>query len=178
MLQSNSCLSEFRRDSLRQIKIKKIKNLFFSALIVFGFIVASVLASMLIPAEGATTEAAAEINHPSIEDIQIFEVVGETIREVTAYNAGDPSQTDSSPCISANGDDICKDIASGERICAANFVPFGTILHIENFGDCIVKDRLNSRYKNRVDIAMAKDEYQRAKEFGVQNLNVRILERQ
>lgn len=178
MLQRNPCLSEFRRNSLRQTKIKKVRNLFFSVLIVFGFIVASVLASMLLPAKGATTEAAAEINQLNIDDIQIFEVVGETIREVTAYNAGDPNQTDSSPCISANGEDICKDIDNGERICAANFVPFGTILHIENFGDCIVKDRLNSRYKNRVDIAMAKDEHQRAKEFGLQNLNVRILERQ
>ena len=99
----------------------------------------------------------------------------EIIREVTAYNAGDPAQTDESPCISANGENVCKALALGQKRCAANFVPFGTRLHIENYGECMVVDRMNRRYKNRVDIAMNANEKQKALKFGVQNLVVRVL---
>ena len=35
-------------------------------------------------------------------------VKSETVRIVTAYNAGDPRQTDDTPCISANGENICQ----------------------------------------------------------------------
>jgi len=97
-----------------------------------------------------------------------------TIREVTMYNAGDPNQTDNSPCISANGEDICEAIAQGYKRCAANFVPLGTNLIIQNYGECKVTDRMNSRYQNRVDIAVGQDEYQRAIKFGLQNLQVTI----
>lgn len=97
-----------------------------------------------------------------------------TIREVTMYNAGDPNQTDSSPCISANGENICNAIALGYKRCAANFVPIGTDLIIQHYGECKVTDRMNSRYKNRVDIAVSVDEYQRALNFGLQNLLVTI----
>ena len=38
---------------------------------------------------------------------QHFRVKSETIRVVTAYNVGDPRQTDDTPCIAANGEDIC-----------------------------------------------------------------------
>lgn len=97
-----------------------------------------------------------------------------TIREVTMYNAGDPRQTDDSPCISANGENICNAIALGYKRCAANFVPLGTDLIIENYGECKVTDRMNRRYQNRVDIAVGADEYQRAVNFGLQKLLVTI----
>lgn len=97
-----------------------------------------------------------------------------TIREVTMYNAGDVNQTDDSPCISANGEDICLAIAKGYKRCAANFVPLGTNLIIQNYGECKVTDRMNSRYQNRVDIAVGVDEYERAVKFGLQNLQVTI----
>lgn len=76
------------------------------------------------------------------------------IRTITAYNAGDPAQTDNSPCISASGDNICNLLAKGEKICAANFVKLGTKLKIEGLGVCTVLDRMNSRYPDRVDWAM------------------------
>lgn len=98
-----------------------------------------------------------------------------TIREISAYNAGDPAQTDSTPCISANGENICTALALNYKRCAANFVPFGTTLEIEHFGKCLVVDRMNSRYTNRVDIAMRADEKQRAISFGLQKLNVKII---
>ena len=103
-----------------------------------------------------------------------LEGVQGTLREVTAYNVGDINQTFGNPCISANGENICEAVKHYKR-CAANFVDFGTILHIENYGECMVTDRMNSRYKNRVDIAMRLDEYQRAVNFGLQVLEVKII---
>jgi len=96
------------------------------------------------------------------------------IREVSAYNAGDPAQTNSSPCISANGENICEALSLGYKRCAANFVKFGTILNIENYGDCLVVDRMNSRYKNSVDIAFSLEEKERALKFGRQKLAVSV----
>ena len=105
-----------------------------------------------------------------------FKVKSETIRVVTAYNVGDPRQTDDTPCISANGENICKALAEGEMRCAANFVPLGSHLYVDKIGVCLVTDRMNRRYRNRVDIAMQKDEYRKARRFGKQKLHVKILD--
>ncbi len=102
-------------------------------------------------------------------------VRSETIRVVTAYNAGDPGQTDETPCISASGENICKALAKGKKRCAANFVPLGSRLHVDKIGVCLVTDRTNKRYRNRVDVAMQKDEYQKARRFGRQKLAVKII---
>jgi hypothetical protein len=72
-------------------------------------------------------------------------VRSETIRVVTAYNAGDPGQTDDTPCISASGENICKALAKGKKRCAANFVPLGSRLHVEKIGVCLVTDRTNRK---------------------------------
>jgi len=110
------------------------------------------------------------------EKNQPYEVISETIRVVTAYNVGDPSQTDDTPCISANGENICQALAKGKMRCAANFVPLGSRLHVDKVGVCLVTDRMNKRYRNRVDIAMQKDEYRKACRFGRQKLQVKILD--
>ena len=110
------------------------------------------------------------------EKNQHYEVKSETIRVVTAYNVGDPSQTDDTPCISANGENICRALAEGEMRCAANFVPLGSRLHVDKVGVCLVTDRMNKRYRNRVDIAMQKDEHRKALRFGRQKLQVKILD--
>ncbi|BBO72387.1 hypothetical protein DSCA_63170 [Desulfosarcina alkanivorans] len=99
-----------------------------------------------------------------------------TIRVVTAYNVGDPRQTDDTPCISANGEDICKALSMGKKRCAANFVPLGTRLHVETVGVCLVTDRTHRRYRERVDIAMHKHEYQKARHFGRQRLMVEVID--
>ena len=104
-------------------------------------------------------------------------VVSETIRIVTAYNAGDPNQNRGNPCISASGENLCKVLATGQSRCAANFVPMGTELYIDKYGKCIVTDRTNRRYRNRVDIAMGLDELNKAKQFGKKKLNVKILKK-
>jgi 3D (Asp-Asp-Asp) domain-containing protein len=111
-----------------------------------------------------------------IPKVQDYVVQSETIRIVTAYNAGDPRQTDDTPCIAANGENICKALAKGKKRCAANFVPLGSHLHVEKVGVCLVTDRTNKRYRNRVDIAMQKDEYKKARQFGRQKLMVKIID--
>ena len=111
-----------------------------------------------------------------IHNNQQYLVKSETIRVVTAYNAGDPRQTDDTPCISANGENICTALAKGKKRCAANFVPLGSRLYVEKIGVCLVSDRTNKRYRNRVDIAMQRKEIHKARQFGRQKLNVKILD--
>jgi 3D (Asp-Asp-Asp) domain-containing protein len=110
-----------------------------------------------------------------IHNYQPYYIESETVRIVTAYNAGDPRQTDDTPCISANGEDICNALAEGQKRCAANFVPLGSRLYVDKIGVCLVTDRTNKRYRNRVDIAMQKHEYDKARRFGRQKLYVRII---
>jgi len=104
-------------------------------------------------------------------------VKSEQIRGITSYNVGDIYQCDGDPCTSANGENICEALDRGYRRCAANFVPFGTILEIEGYGQCMVTDRMNSRYPNRVDIAFKYEEKQAAREWGYKERNVKILEK-
>jgi 3D (Asp-Asp-Asp) domain-containing protein len=103
------------------------------------------------------------------------EVPVETVREITAYNVGDPAQTSGDPCEAANGEDVCAALKAGLKRCAANFVPLGSQLHVATYGVCTVTDRMNRRYKNRVDIAMGVDEKEKALQFGLQKRRVTIL---
>lgn len=93
---------------------------------------------------------------------------------LTAYNSH-PAQTDSTPCITANGFNLCKH--GVEDTIAANFLKFGTKIKIpEIFGDKIfvVRDRMNKRYTNRVDIWMKN--YGDAISFGKRLAKIEILE--
>ncbi len=101
-----------------------------------------------------------------------IDVSERTIREVTAYNVGDPKQTHSRPCVGAGGDNLCNLVRRGVNVCAANFVPLGSKLYVDKFGECIVLDKMNARFGNRLDLAMKKSEHDRAVKFGVQRLNV------
>ena len=93
---------------------------------------------------------------------------------VTAYNSV-PAQTDGSPCIAANGADICKLHAQGDYTCAAA-LPFNTHLSIPGFGVCTVRDRLAPRFAHRVDIHMGgADSIARARAWGKRQLTVTII---
>jgi 3D (Asp-Asp-Asp) domain-containing protein len=96
------------------------------------------------------------------------------VREVTAYNVGVRGQTSDDPCIGATGRNLCRLVARGLKVCAANFVDPETILHIEGYGECVVLDRMNRRFAHRVDIAMRKDEVDSALEFGIQRRYVEV----
>ena len=92
---------------------------------------------------------------------------------ITAYNAV-PEQTDSTPCITADGTDICKN--KNMKVVAANWLPFGTKIRIpEYFGDTIfeVHDRMNPKYNNRLDVLM--ESVPEAKQFGRRTLQIEIL---
>lgn len=77
-------------------------------------------------------------------------IIKEFYAEVSMYNSV-PWQTDSTPCLSADGSDICALEAKGEHTCAANFLPFGKRLVITGVGACVVRDRMVSRFPRRVD---------------------------
>jgi len=104
---------------------------------------------------------------PKSEEISLYGIKSETIREVTMYNSL-PEQTDDTPCISADGTNICE---LDYNVCATNAFPFGTVLYVDKLGECVVHDRMNKRYKERIDW-YAKMDLQRALNFGIQNLAV------
>ncbi|MBD3248399.1 hypothetical protein GF382_03895 [Candidatus Falkowbacteria bacterium] len=93
---------------------------------------------------------------------------------LTAYNS-EVAQCDSSPCITANGFNVCKH--GIEDTIAMNGIRMGTRIRIpELFGDrvFVVRDRMNAKYdSSRGDIWMiSKDE---ARQFGVKYALIEVL---
>lgn len=114
--------------------------------------------------ENEIKKALAELGQPS----RIMTV------PVTAYNSL-PEQTDSTPCITANGFDLCKN--DTQNIIAANFLPFGTKVRFPDYDpDTIytVQDRMNARYYYRADIWMKTRP--EAIQFGIRNLKMEIYQ--
>ncbi len=98
---------------------------------------------------------------------RVIKVHGTTI---TAYSST-VDQTNSEPFITASGSWV------EDGIVAANFLPFDTKIRIPKyFGDKIfvVKDRMNRRYDNRVDIWFPSRS--QATNFGITNTDIEILE--
>jgi len=91
---------------------------------------------------------------------------------VTAYNSI-PEQTDATPEIAANGENIMRLYEKGDLTCAAS-MPFGTKLEVPGFGTCVVRDRLAKKYSDRVDIHMGKD-IASAWKWGKRTLEVSVL---
>jgi 3D (Asp-Asp-Asp) domain-containing protein len=92
---------------------------------------------------------------------------------ITAYNS-DVAQCDSTPCITANGFNVCQH--GIEDTVAANFLPMGTQIRIPAlFGNRIfvVRDRMAKRHQARVDVWMK--EYHDAKQFGVRTATIEIV---
>jgi len=147
------------------------------------------LAKIVVIALMSAIGAAASIDislldHPGSEGVtaqrsrqySTSESVKFTVMRVTAYNVGDPAQTDASPCIGAGNENLCRAVAKGEKVCAANFVPLNTYLHIRGHGIYRVADRMHGRFENSVDIAMAAHQKHQAVNFGAQDLPVRVLD--
>lgn len=99
----------------------------------------------------------------------------------TAYSS-EPRQTDSTPCITANGFDLCsyyKEYGSGNTI-ATNILPLGTVVQItigDQVKEYVVRDRMNARYngQRRLDIWMPTTP--EAKAFGVKLVEVKVFPR-
>ncbi|MEK7103033.1 MAG: hypothetical protein AAB870_01660 [Patescibacteria group bacterium] len=96
------------------------------------------------------------------------------IVSATAYSST-PDQTDGSPCITANGYNVCK--GNQENVLAANFLPFGTKVRLPDiYGDriFIVQDRMARRFSNRIDVWMKTR--QAAMQFGIKKVKIEVLE--
>ncbi|MBU0636944.1 3D domain-containing protein [Patescibacteria group bacterium] len=141
----------------------------------------NLIQEQLILAENTTKQAIAEQQVIKKEPIFIkqlpknsdLKVKNSSYHVVTAYNS-EIGQTDNSPCITANGFDVCRH--GIEDTVAANFLSFGTKIRIpELFGNkiFIVRDRMNSRFANNVDIWML--EKAQAKQLGVKYVKIEIL---
>lgn len=72
------------------------------------------------------------------------------ISTVTMYTSR-PEETDASPCIDSNGQDICVLWQKGQKTCATNWVDLGSVLEVEGLGECLVTGRMNKRYHTEVD---------------------------
>ena len=89
---------------------------------------------------------------------------------VTAYSSS-RDETDEDPFTTAAGTTV------REGIVATNFLPFGTKIKIpEHFGDkvFVVEDRMNRRFKDRVDIWFPSK--MEARNFGKKTSNIIVLE--
>ncbi len=169
---------------------KKIITLKLAKKILIFLIFVLVFEFFLFPAPALAAEPIAELENEEIilEDLVVdqeefasrlpeneaWEVKSYNYHTITAYSS-DVYQCDSSPCITANGFNLCEH--GVEDSVAANWLVFGTKIRIpEVFGDqvFVVRDRMNSRYTSRVDIWM-KDK-QAAKKFGLKVAKIEVLE--
>lgn len=98
-----------------------------------------------------------------------YTVAKDYIVEVTGYSSR-KEETDVTPYETASGSIVYWGSV------ASNTYSFGTQLRFPNmFGDKIfvVRDRMNSRYKNRLDIWFP--HYAQARRFGIKDLRVEVL---
>lgn len=119
----------------------------------------------------------------SVQDCPTIEQEEKTVWEaeftVTAYNTV-PDQTDSSPCITASGENIC---GKTHTVACSRFFEFGTEFAIDNeVYRC--NDRFNYRYDDvdskyfdpyKLDINFDKD-VSGAIEYGIRKKIVKIIE--
>ncbi len=186
-------------DQKRIISLKQAKRLTITLVVIFLFdfllFPAPVLASdeiamtninqenALLSPENLTRENDEENLEINIDETEIVNHLPEnntwtvkksSYRLITAYSS-EVEQCDGAPCITANGFDLC---AHGiEDSIAANFLPFGAKLRIPDlFNDkvFIVRDRMNPRYPDRLDIWMI--DKNDAKQFSVKVAKIEILE--
>jgi len=167
--------SNFKREKSQQEKfIQLIKAGCFITMAFYlsatGFAISEYLQEMKSLSENMT-----EINFPerASKNIEIIDVSTGVIRQASAYNSV-PEQTDDTPCISADGSNICELLAAGECIIAGNFADLGSQHYIDGIGLCTLHDRMSSRYQENIDIFFGYD-IQAAKNFGRQNLLVKSI---
>jgi len=111
------------------------------------------------------------------EAVRSASTVNGKIVEMSAYTSR-VAETDNSPCISADGTNICE---YDGCVVASNDYAFGTVIDVEGFGLCEVRDRMNSRYafektgKYNMDVYMKYD-LEKALKFGRKNVKITIIE--
>jgi len=180
-------MEALKQNQKRIISLKKAKNLLIILVFVFFFdfflfpmpvlandaVAQSLADDDILKEEVVLNSNQSEITN-NLPENDIWQVKSISMRVITAYNS-EVGQTDDSPCITANGFDVCSH--GQEDTIAANFLFFGTKVRIPGlFGDrvFVVRDRMNERYANRVDVWMINK--QEAKQFGVKFTEIEILE--
>lgn len=159
-------------------------GLFNSLIFIRMNMITSLFATLAIAATVLGPIQAPVVEKPVFEPVQMTEKatnVGPKVLKpgrivyVTAYTS-EVGQTDSTPCIAADGSDICVKYADGERICATNDHPMHSTLNIDGYGQCTVRDRMNKRYTGtgRVDLYLGMDT-PAAKQWGARQVTVTRL---
>jgi 3D (Asp-Asp-Asp) domain-containing protein len=154
--------------------------------IISVLVIVNLLGGMVVPrvVNAETKETVTILPIPGAVDNISFPVAGKreparTIMVLATAYSSDVAQTDSTPCIPANGYNLCEHYekyGSGNTI-ASNFLRFDTQIRFpEVFGNktFIVRDRMNARYngKMRIDIWMPSRE--EAIEFGAQWIEMEV----
>ena len=175
-------MEELKKKEFRNMKLKTAKKLILAVIIVIVF------DFFLFPAPILASESKDLANTPEIPiikevlpiinnilpDNEDLKVNRESYHTITAYNS-EVGQCDSTPCITANGFNLCEN--AKEDSVAANWLPFGTKIRIpELFGDSvfIVRDRMNEKYSDRLDIWML--DKTEAKKFGIKIAKIEVLD--
>lgn len=142
----------------------KILKLFLIALLTFGFIILISLIKLNYNQITYNTEKA------KVYDELLVEFQERKVGVIVSYYTANPDETDSEPCITADGTNIC---GTDEKIIACNWLPFDTFVRID--GEIYrVADRMNRRYgEPYIDILVGSKE--EAFKLGRQNKVIYIL---
>ena len=113
---------------------------------------------------------------PSTTTVELYSLNNKTT--FTGYSLS-VDETDGSPCIGAWSNNLCdlKPLLAKDniRICASRDLRKDTLVYIDGFGECIIKDRMNIRYKDTGIIDILFDSKQEAINFGNKQLKYVIL---
>jgi 3D (Asp-Asp-Asp) domain-containing protein len=110
---------------------------------------------------------------PSLIEENTEQDTSQSVKTVTmtGYTSRE-SETDGSPCISADGTNICE---YDGCVVASNGYDLGTIIEVEGFGKCTVLDRMNRRYdENYMDMYFGYD-LENALKFGKKEVTISVL---
>ncbi len=141
---------------------------------VIGIIVKLSMSMMLIPTPiGLAAEQPPEPVFVGTLPENTSEYVTESqiLARVTFYTPS-MDETDSSPCITADGTEICHSV---EAVAANNCLPFGTIIQIDGTGYRIA-DRMNARFDCDDFDVLVRESKAEARELGVQYKTIIIYE--
>jgi 3D (Asp-Asp-Asp) domain-containing protein len=128
----------------------------------------------LAPKEEIIDQSVADLTKENASSSPAAKIKSESVHVITAYTS-EAAQTDSSPCITANGFNVCEH--GIEDTIAANWLPMGAKVKIPDlFGDRIfvVRDRMNKRHADRADIWMVSKAD--ALKFGKKTARIQVIE--
>jgi len=126
-------------------------QIFIAVVLAVFMIILTIIISLFVQTKHVTKPKSYERIFANIKRYHVHKLkpgaMIKTIVTTTSYNPV-PEQTDSTPFITANGSRV------RHGIIACNFLPFGSRVWIEGFGDdaFTVTDRTARKYGNRVDI--------------------------